>query len=224
MFISLILSGVGGLGQPETRKSSIHLRLMTDLAAAQEDVSHHNKILQGLDDLLRESIYITTCKEYSNHTNEELDLLNYKQLKETGYPLTSSMDEVERHLEDMLGVRLQLLNEQFTGPLPNPQIQQPDVSKLDEMMDEYQSIASSNNAKLSKLRELVARLKEAKGGKPEIDPNLIRQYNKTVSKNLMLADFITDLISSINTANYSQDEQLLNILLDCSDYNDYIQL
>ena len=77
MFISLILSGVGGLGQPETRKSSIHLRLMTDLAAAQEDVSHHNKILQGLDDLLRESIYITTCKEYSNHTNEELDLLIY---------------------------------------------------------------------------------------------------------------------------------------------------
>ncbi|KAG0674928.1 hypothetical protein C6P42_002004 [Pichia californica] len=105
------------------------------------------------------------------------------------------------------------------------------INELSINIEKLKDLKISNKIKFEKILELISIQKNLKNNslnsfqKSNISDNEIKEiklkYKKLIGKNLMLGNFITDLIAALNCANISDDDKLLDMLMNCGDYTDY---
>jgi hypothetical protein len=188
-------------------------------------------------------------KYLNNETELDLDLEIQNKLDNlnlTNIPLNHDLDNLEKYLQNMVKIRNDVWKSKITdySKVPddlifinNNLIKQnlELVNNYSDIIKELYSLKIENKLKFDEFFELIKSIKDLKQHKKNNnhdnydDDNddddkseveiLKLKHKKLLGKNLMLSNFVTDLINSINSTSISNDEKLLEMLLDCGNYN-----
>lgn len=148
-----------------------------------------------MEKALLDKLRYQTNLKYKNYTNDQLDNIINEKLEKLGLNINSFND-----LSSLQNTLLNLIN-----------IRNSLNSGISLSTEDDHNI---DNEIITPIIDNVNHINI-----PSPNPIIINSLpDKLISKNLMLSQFIIDLINSINVTNVSDDNQLLQILLDCNNY------
>jgi hypothetical protein len=205
-------------------------------------------IYNGIYNRLAEKHEKTPLAELDEEIQRRMELLGVSNVKVLAYDDDDVYDALEKHLTSMVSLRRKMVeqelindaddsifSEQITqySEMAEDRIQR--VNKLQNNVDELRILKVQNHQLLDKVRALVAQHRGYHTLKGElIDDDvdgegisrgdldsLQVKYKKIVAKSIMLGQFVTDLISSLTCADISNDKVLLQMLMECGDYEKY---
>lgn len=171
--------------------------------------------------------------ELSNVVDEVGELLLMRDWESKG------LDVVDKEIESLikqfeatdLNHLSQLVNSEFkksrsvpadTGPnveLTEQYIRE-ELKRMEELSDQKKSNLNKQfhtQSKINKLMETEDAILDARS-----DSALEAQRSKIISKNVLMSNFITDLISSLSSIDISSHDDLIEMILDCGDYSMYV--
>lgn len=181
----------------------------------------------------------------------EKELLNLKDFDPKILSINDEFDlnKIENYLKNMVKIRNDIINQQLiSDAYENNEIdlelleknydltkkKTDNINQLSDNLKKLNEIKISNKIKLNKIQELLEIQKNLNDNSnsnsnsnetSEITNEELEdvktKYKRIIGKNLMLGHFITDLITALNCTNISNDDRLLEILMDCGDYSDY---
>lgn len=181
----------------------------------------------------------------------EKELLNLKDFDPKILSINDEFDlnKIENYLKNMVKIRNNIINQQLiSDAYENKEIdlelleknydltkkKTDNINQLSDNLKKLNELKISNKIKLTKIQELLDiqnNLNNNNNSNNNSNENseitneeledVKTKYKRIIGKNLMLGHFITDLITALNCTNISNDDRLLEILMDCGDYSDY---
>lgn len=155
------------------------------------------------------------------------------------------LDKIEKYLECLIQIRNENVSQQIISTSIDEldddiqrhyeELQNESILKsngLNKTIRELNELKQLNKDKIEEIRDLIRIFKQNQATNDALnddeeqeltDEDLKKmqfKYKKIVEKNLMLSHFVTDLITSMN-CNIANEEELKDILLECSDIKDY---
>lgn len=148
-----------------------------------------------MEKALLDKLRYQTNSKYKNYSNDQLDNIINEKLEKLGLNINL--------FNDLSSLQITLLN----------------LINIRNSLNSGISLSSEddNNIDNEIITPIIDNVNHI--SIPSPNPIIINSLpDKLISKNLMLSQFIIDLINSINVTNVSDDNQLLQILLDCNNY------
>lgn len=171
-------------------------------------------------------------------------ILSKNEIEEDGL---AKLDKIEEYLEDLVELRNQNVGQQIISnsiEQLDEEIQQQykelqtqavkTGNDIDAKFEDLYRLRMSNRDKIGQVQKLIRIYRNDKANNRMLDEEEVDQqltdedlakmetkYKKIVEKNLMLSHFVTDLITSMNNCDIAGNEELQDILLECSSIKDY---